>query len=84
MVGYICCNSVPNSNTQKVVFVCPNIRKGIIPEVLSSLINTRIEVKHQSLQEKDPQIKAILDGRQLALKVSLHLSRQLILKLEVK
>jgi DNA polymerase delta subunit 1 len=52
-------------------FVKPHIKKGILPQILESLIEARKKVKKDLAIEKDPFKKAVLDGRQLALKVSI-------------
>ncbi|CAD8059734.1 unnamed protein product [Paramecium primaurelia] len=52
------------------IFVKPNIRKGMLPLILEDLINARKKAKNQLAQETDPFKKAVLDGRQLALKIS--------------
>ncbi|EGR29193.1 hypothetical protein IMG5_161090 [Ichthyophthirius multifiliis] len=51
-------------------FVKPHIRKGILPEILKELLNARKKAKNDLTQETDPLKKAVLDGRQLALKIS--------------
>jgi DNA polymerase delta subunit 1 len=51
-------------------FVKPHIRKGVLPSVLEDLINTRKKTKQQLKEATDPLVKASLDGRQLALKIS--------------
>jgi DNA polymerase delta subunit 1 len=51
--------------------VKPHVRKGILPQILEDLIEARKKAKKDLAQEKDPFKKAVLDGRQLALKVCL-------------
>lgn len=51
-------------------FVKPAVRKGVLPEILEELITTRTNVKRMMKVEKDPFRYAVLDGRQLALKIS--------------
>lgn len=51
-------------------FVKPSVRKGILPMILEDLINARKQARAQLAKETDPFKKAVLDGRQLALKVS--------------
>jgi DNA polymerase delta subunit 1 len=51
-------------------FVKPHVKKGILPQILEDLIEARKKAKKDLAQEKDPFKKAVLDGRQLALKVS--------------
>ena len=50
-------------------FVKTNLRKGILPIVLEDLLNARKRAKADLKKESDPFKKAVLDGRQLALKV---------------
>lgn len=47
-----------------------NKRKGLLPIILEDLISARKRAKADLKKEKDPFKKAVLDGRQLALKVS--------------
>ena len=51
-------------------FVKTNLRKGILPIVLEDLLNARKRAKADLKKETDPFKKAVLDGRQLALKVN--------------
>lgn len=44
-------------------------RKGLLPTILEDLISARKRAKADLKMEKDPFKKAVLDGRQLALKV---------------
>ena len=43
---------------------------GVLPHILARLLAERRRVKKQMKQEKDPALHALLDGKQLALKVS--------------
>lgn len=52
------------------VFMKPHIRKGILPIILEDLINARKKAKKDLKEANDPSTKAVLDGRQLALKIS--------------
>lgn len=52
------------------IFVKSHIRKGLIPEVLQDLLHARKNAKQDLKKEKDSFKKAVLDGRQLALKIS--------------
>jgi DNA polymerase delta subunit 1 len=45
-------------------------RKGLLPTVLEDLIAARKRAKADLKEETDPFKRAVLDGRQLALKVS--------------
>lgn len=51
-------------------FVKKHIRKGILPLVLEDLLSTRKRAKADLKKETDLFKKAVLDGRQLALKIS--------------
>lgn len=52
-------------------FVKNNVRKGILPMILEDLISARKRAKAELKNETDPARRAVLDGRQLALKVSI-------------
>ena len=45
-------------------------RKGLLPEILESLLGARKKAKADMKKEKDPFKLKVLDGRQLALKIS--------------
>jgi DNA polymerase delta subunit 1 len=51
-------------------FVKPTVRKGILPEILSELLAARKQAKKLMTQATDPFTQAVLNGRQLALKIS--------------
>ncbi|XP_025087757.1 DNA polymerase delta catalytic subunit-like [Pomacea canaliculata] len=52
-------------------FFCKaSVRKGLLPEILEHLLAARKKAKDDLKKETDPFIKKVLDGRQLALKVS--------------
>ncbi|KAG9047307.1 DNA-directed DNA polymerase delta [Tulasnella sp. UAMH 9824] len=51
-------------------FATPNRRKGLLPTILEDLITARKRAKADLKNEKDPFKRAVLDGRQLALKIS--------------
>ncbi|KAJ7945210.1 DNA polymerase [Quillaja saponaria] len=59
-------NKTPSGET----FVKPNLQKGILPEILEELLAARKRAKADLKEVKDPLEKAVLDGRQLALKIS--------------
>ncbi|KAM7523503.1 hypothetical protein LguiA_013405 [Lonicera macranthoides] len=61
-----CVNKTPSGET----FVKPNLQKGILPEILEELLAARKRAKADLKEAKDPLEKAVLDGRQLALKIS--------------
>ncbi|KAI9256205.1 DNA polymerase family B-domain-containing protein [Sporodiniella umbellata] len=52
------------------MFAKPHLRRGVLPEILSDLLNARKRAKADLKKEKDPFKRAVLDGRQLALKIS--------------
>ncbi|XP_070554652.1 LOW QUALITY PROTEIN: DNA polymerase delta catalytic subunit-like [Ptychodera flava] len=51
-------------------FVKQTLRKGLLPEILENLLSARKKAKAELKQEKDPFRQKVLDGRQLALKIS--------------
>ena len=51
-------------------FVKSHIRQGILPEILTELLGARKTAKADLKTAEDPIDKAVLNGRQLALKVS--------------
>jgi DNA polymerase delta subunit 1 len=51
-------------------FVKASVRKGILPEILEDLLAARKRAKNDLKNETDPFRRAVLDGRQLALKIS--------------
>ncbi|XP_031473442.1 DNA polymerase delta catalytic subunit isoform X2 [Nymphaea colorata] len=61
-----CINRTPSGET----FVKSNLQKGILPEILEELLAARKRAKADLKEAKDPFERAVLDGRQLALKVS--------------
>ncbi|XP_055528317.1 DNA polymerase delta catalytic subunit [Wyeomyia smithii] len=52
------------------MFVKSSVRKGILPEILESLLAARKRAKADLKVETDPFKRSVLDGRQLALKIS--------------
>ena len=50
-------------------FVTSKKRKGLLPTILEDLITARKRAKNDLKNETDPFKRAVLDGRQLALKV---------------
>ncbi|KAI8637673.1 DNA polymerase family B-domain-containing protein [Parasitella parasitica] len=56
----------PNSD----MFVKASRRKGLLPAILSDLLAARKRAKNDLKKETDPFKRAVLDGRQLALKIS--------------
>ncbi|XP_046672164.1 DNA polymerase delta catalytic subunit isoform X1 [Homalodisca vitripennis] len=51
-------------------FVKSSVRKGILPEILENLLSARKKAKLDLKNETDEFKKKVLDGRQLALKIS--------------
>lgn len=51
-------------------FVKENLRKGILPTILKELLSARKQAKNDLKKETDPFKKQVLNGRQLALKIS--------------
>ncbi|XP_006986263.1 DNA polymerase delta catalytic subunit [Peromyscus maniculatus bairdii] len=51
-------------------FVKSSVRKGLLPQILENLLSARKRAKAELAQETDPLRRQVLDGRQLALKVS--------------
>ena len=51
-------------------FVKPHIRKGLLPLVLEELIEARKRAREELKHTTDPFMQKVLDGRQLALKIS--------------
>ena len=51
-------------------FVKASVRKGILPQILENLLAARSRAKADLKKATDPLRRAVLDGRQLALKIS--------------
>ncbi|GAO17267.1 uncharacterized protein UV8b_03823 [Ustilaginoidea virens] len=52
------------------MFVTTKQRKGLLAEILEELLTARKQAKRELARETDPFKKAVLNGRQLALKIS--------------
>ncbi|CAB1350068.1 unnamed protein product, partial [Coregonus sp. 'balchen'] len=52
------------------MFVKSSVRKGLLPDILEDLLSARKKAKAELKKETDPFKKQVLDGRQLALKIS--------------
>ena len=50
-------------------FAKKHLRKGLLPTILEDLLTARKRAKADLKKETDPFKRAVLDGRQLALKV---------------
>ena len=51
-------------------FVKSSVQKGLLPQILQELLGARKRAKADLKKATDPFERAVLDGRQLALKVS--------------
>lgn len=51
-------------------FVKSGVKKGILPLILEELIGARKQAKKELKDATDPFVRGVLDGRQLALKIS--------------
>ncbi|XP_027705582.1 DNA polymerase delta catalytic subunit-like, partial [Vombatus ursinus] len=51
-------------------FVKASVRKGLLPQILENLLSARKRAKAELARETDPLRRQVLDGRQLALKIS--------------
>lgn len=56
------------ADTHLDYFATAKKRKGLLPNILEDLINARKRAKADLKKETDPFKRAVLDGRQLALK----------------
>jgi DNA polymerase elongation subunit (family B) len=56
------------------VFVVSSKRKGVLPEILVELLEARSRAKKEMKKATDPFVAAVLNGRQLALKISANRS----------
>ncbi|ORY22047.1 ribonuclease H-like protein [Rhizoclosmatium globosum] len=59
---------IPNMNPEDI-FLKTSVQKGMLPIILEDLIGARKKAKADLKKETDPFKRAVLDGRQLALKV---------------
>jgi len=57
------------------LFVKPSVHKGLLPEILTELLEARSNAKRMMKSAKDPFEAAVLNGRQLALKISANSGR---------
>ena len=51
-------------------FVKKEYKKGLLPMILEGLLSARKQARAELAKSTDPFVKAVLDGRQLALKIS--------------
>lgn len=54
----------------KCLFVKSSVRPGLLPHILKHLLEARKRTKAELKETTDPVVKAVLDGRQLAYKIS--------------
>lgn len=47
-----------------------DVRQGLLPEILIELLAARKRAKNDLKKETDPMMRNVLEGRQLALKIS--------------
>ncbi|ADM12173.2 DNA polymerase catalytic subunit delta [Encephalitozoon intestinalis ATCC 50506] len=50
-------------------FCSPERKKGLLPRILVDLLDSRKKIKEELKKEKDPAVKACLNGKQLAVKL---------------
>jgi DNA polymerase delta subunit 1 len=62
-------NSAGDGGGVDHVFVKPHVKQGILPDILTGLLAARAKAKLDLKNETDPARKAVLDGRQLGLKI---------------
>ena len=51
-------------------FVKAGVKQGLLPKILTELLTARSKAKKDMKKATDPYVKAVLNGRQLALKIS--------------
>lgn len=54
----------------KDIFVTSKVKRGVLPEILEELLSARKKAKNDLKKETDPFRRDVLNGRQLALKIS--------------
>lgn len=52
------------------MFVKSSVRRGLLPHILQHLLAARKKTKAELKEATDPVVRAVLDGRQLAYKIS--------------
>jgi len=55
-------------SSNRIAFIKASIHQGVLPKMLSELLNARVVIKELLDQTVDPTIRKILDARQLGLK----------------
>eukprot|EP01071_Lankesteria_metandrocarpae_P010903 Lankesteria_metandrocarpae@DN5381_c0_g1_i2.p1 len=58
--------TTPSGNT----FIRKTVREGVLPMIVGELIGARKRARAEIAKQSDPFVKAVLNGRQLALKIS--------------
>ncbi|KAL0228536.1 hypothetical protein RCL1_004679 [Eukaryota sp. TZLM3-RCL] len=61
---------VPTIDGSKIAFIKKTKRTGILPDILSHLLDARKQAKKLMKETSDPSLKVVYDGRQLALKIT--------------
>ena len=59
-----------DTGRETFTYVKPHVRRGILPEILGSLLSQRKQAKRDMKKATDPLEKSVQNGRQLALKVT--------------
>ena len=62
--------NIKSANAGTPAFAPKEKNEGLLPSILRELLDARKAAKRELKQERDPIKRAVLDGRQLALKVS--------------
>jgi DNA polymerase delta subunit 1 len=73
MYNVLCCSLTPEQYVKTPasnLFVSKYVLKVLLPEILENLLAARKKAKADLKEEKDPFRQKVLDGRQLALKIS--------------
>ena len=65
----------PTSSSNGTLFARPSVRQGILPAMMTELLETRKMIKRRmKLSDDDPQLKQLLNFSQLALKLIANVS----------
>lgn len=63
-------NADDYTKTPFATFVKSNVKRGILPEILDELLTARRNARKELEKATDPLLRSVLNGRQLALKIS--------------
>ncbi len=58
-----------HNSPKGAMFVDEDVRKGIMPKILGELLETRFAIKRQMKKEIDPEKRAYMNAKQLAIKI---------------